>query len=213
MKFVGNVHIGAGREEDMPRVLEMLRQEGIATHKNPDLDVRVFGAFGIDEARSLSERASSKAISHRRVFVVVADSMSSEAQNALLKTLEEPAGNALFIFLVPTIMQLLPTLRSRAQILSLPRSHAAPQDAAAFLSASPAKRLELLKPLLEKSDEDRRDIGAIIEFLASLEQALAVRSREKGVQESMKAIYRARRYLSDRGALVKPLLEQVALLI
>ena len=89
---------------------------------------------------------------------------------------------------------------------------ARPSDDAAilFLKAEPSRRLDLLKPLLEK-DDDRRDMGAILSFLASLEKECAARAPRD--REGLRAVYRARRFITDKGALVKPLLEQVALLM
>lgn len=85
-------------------------------------------------------------------------------------------------------------------------------DARAFLAAPPAKRLDMLKPLLEKGEDDKRDTGAIIAFLASLEGILASKFSAE-MREGVRALYRARAYLGDKGALVKPLLEQLAILV
>lgn len=52
----------------------------------------------------------------RRVFVIRdAERMNDEAQNALLKTLEEPPGTAVLILLTTAASRLLPTIRSRCQ--------------------------------------------------------------------------------------------------
>ena len=167
----------------------------------------------------LRERAALRALGTQRVFVVSVDSIQADAQNALLKTLEEPPGGALFFILHPAPDTLLPTVRSRVQILSLPQHvvHKPAVDAVSFLKATPAKRLDMLKPLLEKDEDDpvkpgghgagRRDFGEILAFLSALEKQL------KTSTSGLHAVYRARRYITDRGALVKPLLEQVALLI
>ena len=79
-------------------------------------------------------------------------------------------------------------------------------SAEAFLGAGKEKRLDMLKPLFEKEDDERHDMGSIIAFLASLERVLAAHP------EGLRAVYRARKYMGDKGVLVKPLLEQVALL-
>ncbi len=84
-----------------------------------------------------------------------------------------------------------------------------------FLVAAPRARIEMLKPLLEKDADDHRDVGAMNTFLSALEQALAdVPSADRGTahREGIKAVYRARKHIGDTGALIKPLLEQVALL-
>ena len=48
-----------------------------------------------------------------------ADTMNESAQNAFLKTLEEPPGKCLFILTTGRVSHLLPTIRSRCQMLAL----------------------------------------------------------------------------------------------
>ncbi len=72
------------------------------------------------------EPAGRKAVMGRgKVFVIEeADSMNGHAQNALLKTLEEPAGRTEIILLTDQPGLLLPTIRSRCQLVrfaALPR--------------------------------------------------------------------------------------------
>ncbi len=212
MRLVGNTHLVEGTAEVIPEILSMLAKEGIETRGNPDIYVREYQSFGIEEAREIRDRSSLRAVGSHRVFIIATSGMTHEAQNALLKTLEEPAANAHFFFILPSPHMLLPTLRSRAQILPMSHIHTVERarpaiDPVAFLGASPLKRIDMLKPLLEKGDDDRRDMPKIITFLSLLEKNL-----EKS-HDGLKAIYRARKYIGDKGALVKPLLEQVALLV
>ena len=67
----------------------------------------------------LIEPASRKAVMGRgKVFVVEqADLMNDDAQNAMLKTLEEPAGRTLIVLLTDQSGALLPTVRSRCQLV------------------------------------------------------------------------------------------------
>ena len=216
MKLSGGAHLISGNTETISDVLALLEKQGIATVANPDVYVRTYTHFGIDEARELRDRAAMGALGEgNRIFVIAASGMTNEAQNALLKTLEEPPAGSIFYIIVPSPETLLPTLRSRMQALVLAGSHVAGLvDADSFLAAAPAKRLDMLKPLLEKDDDDRRDIGGVVAFLSSLERALV--SHPGGLastcREGFESVYRARKYMSDKGALVKPLLEQVALL-
>jgi hypothetical protein len=46
--------------------------------------------------------------------------MTAQAQNALLKTLEEPPAGTIMILTAPSELSLLPTIRSRLQLLTLP---------------------------------------------------------------------------------------------
>ena len=216
MAFVGNVQLVTGGAEKIPSILALLERDGIATKANPDIFAKSYSFFSIEDARSLRDRATRGAITgDRRVFIIVAPKLAWDAQNTLLKTLEEPAGDALFFFVVPSPETLLSTVRSRAQILDISGGAAAETtiDGKKFLSAAPAARLELLKPLLEKDADDRRDLGGIIMFLSSLERTLSTVKPLHTVAKGLDAVYRARKYISDNGALVKPLLEQVALLV
>jgi len=213
IELSGNVHLVAGGREMIERVLEILGRTGIETQGNPDIFIREYLQFGIDEARDIRGRASSRAVKENsRVFIIVAAQMTADAQNALLKTLEEPGAGAVFFIIVPSPETLLETLRSRAQTVFLSDTvKEGSVNATDFLSATPAMRIEMLKPLLPKEKEER-DVGAIIAFLSSLERALGQVSAEKA-KAGIEAIYRARKYIADKGSLLKPLLEQVALLV
>ncbi|MEN9561191.1 MAG: hypothetical protein RIQ56_464 [Candidatus Parcubacteria bacterium] len=216
MKFIGNVHIGRGSQQSLEEVFSLLEKAGEASRGSPDLMSRSYLNFGVEEARELRERAILRPlVAARRVFVVTASSLTTEAQNALLKLLEEPAADALFILLVPSPDSLLATLRSRAQSLRLMEGESISRlvDVRSFLETSGKRRLELLKPLLEKGDEDKRDIGAILGFLAGLEVELGKVRANSEKKVGLEAVYRARKYAADKGALLKPLLEQVALLV
>jgi hypothetical protein len=217
MKLSGNVFLAAGTKADLPQVFALLQADGIVTEGNPDLYVRDYRQFGIDDAQELRMRASSRAVGERRVFIISAGGMTSEAQNALLKTLEEPPAHSLFIFLIPAPEALLATVRSRSQILSLEKAHMALAEGSvqpqAFFAANPATRIDMLKVVLEKDNDDKYDTGAILAFLASLERYLAASNADFiAKKEALDTIYRARMYITDRGALVKTLLESVALL-
>ena len=208
----GNVHIVTGGKEMIQQVLETLSRTDTDIKGNPDIFIREYLQFGIDDARDVRERAALRAVKEgARVFIVVASQMTIDAQNALLKTLEEPSADAIFFVVVPTPETLLPTLRSRAQMLTLSKNaYEGEISAKDFLSASPSSRIEMLKLILPK-EKDERDVGAIIAFLSSIERELA-RAGAEHSKAGLEAIYRTRKYITDKGSLLKPLLEQVALL-
>lgn len=190
-----------------------LEKDGLIDAASPDLFARVYRSFGVDDAADVRARARTKPVaSSRRVFAIAASSMSSEAQNSLLKTLEEPVADAVFFLLVPSPEMLLATVRSRTRTFELESTaEGGLVDANEFLASPVAKRLEMLKPLYEH-DDDGRDIGGVIGFLGDLERTFARAARSADNIAGLHAIYRARKYAGDRGSLLKALLEQVALL-
>ena len=85
---------------------------------HPDLtEVRPEGNFTtIDQVRGILRLAASRPFEGaRRVFILEADTLRVEAANALLKTLEEPEGDAVFVLLATSREGVLPTILSRAQ--------------------------------------------------------------------------------------------------
>ncbi len=71
--------------------------------------------FKVDDAKAVMREAY---IAEERVkhLVIVAINYRNEAQNALLKLLEEPPRNIVFILIAKSKTALLPTIRSRMQI-------------------------------------------------------------------------------------------------
>lgn len=80
-------------------------------------------AITIDEIRSLKQFMSLKTTGHstmRRIIVIAnAERMTTEAQNALLKSLEEPPADTLIILTTESTASLLPTITSRTQIIDV----------------------------------------------------------------------------------------------
>ncbi|MDR1862006.1 MAG: AAA family ATPase [Candidatus Ancillula sp.] len=78
-------------------------------------------SIGVKEVRGLiSESALMPSNQKYRVFIIHdADRLTPEAQNALLKALEEPIYSTIWILLAPSSEDLLPTIRSRATEIHL----------------------------------------------------------------------------------------------
>lgn len=75
--------------------------------------------LGVDDVRALIERVSVRPFEGGRHTVVIekADRMTVQAQNALLKTLEEPPGSAVFFLIADGTAGLLPTVLSRVRLV------------------------------------------------------------------------------------------------
>ncbi|MCE9614165.1 MAG: hypothetical protein K8T26_07805 [Lentisphaerae bacterium] len=75
----------------------------------------------IEQVRDLQHRVQQTAFAGGWKACVIggADRLNAAASNAFLKTLEEPAGNSLFMLLTDTPQSLLPTILSRCQLFVL----------------------------------------------------------------------------------------------
>jgi len=113
---------------------------------HPDLHIVSPGQnreIKISQIRELHSKLSLKAYSARFKSVVIdqAHTLNWEAQSCLLKLLEEPKGDTVFILITEYPDRLLPTVISRVQRLR-------------FQSAFPPYRQEKIKELLEIRDSD-----------------------------------------------------------
>lgn len=93
----------------------------IEDHNHPDLmDIFPQGAsIKINQIRELKKDISVKPFeSNYKIYIIHdAHTMGQSAQNALLKTLEEPPEYAVLVFITNNLPALLPTIQSRSQIL------------------------------------------------------------------------------------------------
>jgi DNA polymerase-3 subunit delta' len=94
------------------------------------------GVIKVDEVRGVIEQAAYRPFEGRRRVVIIdeADRMVDEAQNALLKTLEEPPSSSVFVLVTARPETLRPTVRSRC-----PRLRFGPLGAADLVAALEAR--------------------------------------------------------------------------
>ena len=105
-------------------------------------------SIGVDQVREACDELAMTSMrgGYRVAIITPASIMTIAAQNALLKTLEEPAPRTLLVLVTARPSQLLPTLRSRCQRVEVPRPP--PGQATAWLAAElgsqpPPRLLEL----------------------------------------------------------------------
>lgn len=178
--------------------------------RTPGLDVHhtIVPQLGIDDARTLVTLASRRPIERSvRSFVVCCSSLTVEAQNALLKLLEEPPHATEFYLVVPHESRIIPTLRSRLVHTGASQKGGAPNaDAQQFLAHGHAERLATIA-LLAKAGEGPR--------MESLATALAAMAAEGAIgdMQARKALTFVEPYIHVKGGSKKMLLEHLALVL
>lgn len=181
----------------------------LPVERNPDVVVTVYERFMLQDAHTLRERASRMPFGAQQVFVCVFGEIMSEAQNALLKLLEEPNAYTSFVFVVPSVSRLLPTVRSRLSYGGRVTGVLTERERAqAFLRASVGERTALLAPLTDK-EADRANASA---FLDALESVLHGEGVERRV-EALREVVFVRTYLADPSRSLKMLLEHLAVTV
>ena len=140
------------------------------------------GAIKVDQVREAIDRTAYRPFEGRRRLVVVdeADALIPEAQNALLKTLEEPPPASVFVLITARPDMLLPTVRSRCHRLRfgpltpgevaeiLTRDHGvAPAEARAAAAAADGSVGRALADSGEDANEARDAAARLLQATAS----------------------------------------------
>lgn len=86
--------------------------------RNPDFFNYSFSKFGVEESALLKEADSKKPYGGKKIFLINLEKISNEAQNSLLKILEEPHGQTYFVIYSRFFEELIPTLKSRLAIIN-----------------------------------------------------------------------------------------------
>ena len=185
----------------------------VPTMANPDFYVVYHKVLTIAHSRELARAASRKPVSGTKKYIVVGFSdTTSEAQNALLKTLEEPTASTHFFVVVPTFSILLPTVRSRIEEIKASASEIDDQLAHEFMKASPAGRMKVIAKIIEEGSQDRA-----IAFVTGIEQLVRKKERITKISpdgiELLKELQKVRNHMRDRGGSLKMLLEHIAFVV
>jgi DNA polymerase III delta prime subunit len=164
--------------------------------------------IGIDDVRKIINDA------HRmpdngaieRVLVVATQFMTEEAQQALLKIVEEPPLSTRFIFIIPLGYHLLPTLESRFERALLSEETSNTIEFDAFKNSTIAERITLIESATKNKNlvwqsEIKKGLHHYVKNLDSSTQSV----------ETLKDLEYVSRLLLTRGASNKFLLEQLAL--
>ncbi len=158
------------------------------------------GAIKIDQIRDVIDRCGFRPFEGRRRVVIVdeADAMIAGAQNALLKTLEEPPSASVFILatmrpdmLLPTVQSRCPRLRfqsvERVEIDTEARDVAQGVLAQAAATDDPGRRIDAAKELIGKTSggrSEREQLASHLHAMATLlrdVELLATRANADGL--------------------------------
>lgn len=196
-------------KNDIIALLE--KEHSFIFQSNPDAWCESFSTFTIDNAREIKELVANKKISEgKRVFIIITESITREASNALLKTLEEPSEGTHFFIIVPTARKILPTILSRVRVVKHDsEKQSSITSAEAFLKLSPADRIKKITVIssdLKKELIERSEVTALVE---SILKYIYIKKDGKNLEKHALAVSYAR----DQSASLKMILEYLALTV
>ena len=154
-------------ESDIGKVLDQKRQDLFAS-----LEFTKKVSLRVARSRAIIRRANTKPFgSTHNVFIIVdAHTMREEAQNALLKLVEEPPAQCVIVLLTPNPDAILYTIRSRCQRLRfsplgddviasiLTDYYGVPPKTAAKAAELSRGNIQRAKDIVDETGDDERDI-------------------------------------------------------
>ncbi len=212
--------IGGHREDARVFIDAFLKDKKINMESGPDYTVSRHVIFTIDHVRALREWQHLSAVGEQKVYVVYMTFITQEAENALLKTLEEPVPNTHILLAIPKPEMLLPTLLSRVQILTPEiNTHGGVKKIEEFLAMTVGERMEFVKKMVEKSDDEYASAEIrekAVAFFDDLEHYFAGKLKinsEIGKKEAEKieSILKLKKYLFTPASSTRSIMETVAL--
>lgn len=190
------IYVSANKETSLEKalseaVLQLVKEEveDPKSFVHPDLRrVTGEGSIGIEEVKKLIQYISKKPYQAKRVAAVIHPGhlLTKEAQNAMLKTLEEPPEFANIYLTTTHISLLLPTILSRSKIVQLDDSfdaEKAPISVFSIYNAPIHEGLERVDEILRNN----RNIEKLIDLWM-----LEVRAKDKNLA---KILIQAKRML------------------
>jgi DNA polymerase III gamma/tau subunit len=166
----------------------------------------------VDQAREIIDLANRKiGDSKKSLFFIKANSINSQAQNSLLKSLEEPTKGLHFFFVLPELNNILPTVLSRALVV-FEEAEAQKIVDAKFLEISVAEKIKYLEKLAAEIKDGKKTKQDALNFVDSLIEVLNANSDfKKEFSQKFATILELRSFISDNGASVKSILEAIVL--
>lgn len=160
---ISTIILGTENEKIQNRIKEEINIPNFKFEKNPDLlvisQLKDKKSIGIEEVRGVSNFLSIKPFSFTKKVVLIkkADTLTNEAQNSLLKVLEEPPVYSQIFLEVESLTSLLPTILSRCKIIFLRSRKEVFEGKEEFLKMTISEKFLLAETLSKKEKPEILD--------------------------------------------------------
>ena len=201
--------VAGSRDKVVNSILDICKEKfNISTQNNPDFTVIHFESFGIDESRKVKDMQSSRPLSgDKKIFIISTNSITVQAQNAMLKVFEEPTKSTHFFIVVPSFSFLIDTLLSRVVKLDIVSSDESDLELIPkkFLTMAYPERLKVIEKFLKKYKDIKENKSIVHTFMSRLQVLLAEDIKKN--KEVLEKIFTLQQYVFDTSESLKILLE------
>lgn len=204
-------------------LLGFLEKRGEVEANSPDVLSQSYESFTMENSEEIKDWHSRKGITKsKKVCILSTNFINREAEQTLLKIIEEPAENTHFFIIMPDTSLLADTILSRVQLIKIKQTEdtSKGKEILKFISSAPKDRINIVAQII-KENKDEESSGRLrstaISFVNNLEsifyQKFKKNKKDKQIKFVLEELQKSREYLSIPGASVKMILEHLALVM
>ena len=139
-------------------LLKFLEVRGDVKSHSSDVLFQVYESFNIDNGREIKDWHSKLGITGgKRICIIATKFINREAEQSLLKIIEEPAEGTHFFMVVPNVSLLLDTILSRTHVIKVNSSFndndEMIKDVMTFIKSSPKERMNKITLIIKENEE------------------------------------------------------------
>lgn len=193
--FQSYLFVGS-QSQTAEEIEKFLKTQNIGT-SNASPDITTITAqkksITIEQIRNLKSQIYQKPLLQKFKIIIVqdGDTLTKEAQNALLKIYEEPPSHAVIILTAQNIKSLLPTIRSRA-VVKLAKRQETRQE-----PALPKNTVSLLNAITDVEDPQKWLNNQMENYFALLNESINKRNSTKKYLKILEKLRDAKKMVSQ----------------
>ncbi len=206
-------------------LLSFLEKKGEIENNSPDVLCQNYESFTINDSSGIKNWHSNIGVTEgKKICILATKFINREAEQSLLKIIEEPAVNTHIFIIVPDTSVLLETIISRVHVVKIKDTDninlEIKKEVLVFMSASPSERINSISLIVKNNKNE--DSSGQLRFYATLfineieyifYQKFKKNRNDENIKFILKELQKSREYLSTPGAAVKMILEHLALVI
>lgn len=202
---------------------EYLEECGHVNKNSGDVIVNLYDSFAVLDSQKIKEWHQNKPIEGKKKICIIGTKfINHDAEQTLLKIIEEPTDETHFFIVTPDSSLLLGTILSRVHLIKNIQNNNIQDDKAAleFVNMTPSNRIEKIASII-KDFKDSENSGGLrykaISLINGIERIIYKKWKadvnDKNNKFILSELKNSRDFLSTPGASVKMILEHIALVL
>lgn len=220
-KNLYHTYIIEGENTDVAQsLIEELESRGDVQKQSPDFLYQVYDSFTVGDSVKIKEWHSERGLNgKKRICIISTKFINHDAEQTLLKILEEPGSSTHFFIVLPNASVLLETIKSRAHILKIEKNNIDTKYSENFIKVSIPERLKIIEEIIEKNKDNENSGGLrheAISLINDIEKIIYKKwklDKNTNLSFILEELSKSREYLSIPGSSVKMILENIAIVI